>query len=170
MRRRKWIPCPMWVTARHTQDSKSSRWPGDYSPSIPTLLSPDGPLKLYLCLCHSSTVRRCVCWTVCPYLLSLPMASGGLQNAFSYYLHESTPGVYLALQNKKYTSSCFYADLHKWRRDWISSCCPEMTRSPPACIYLPCSIISPNAISSQYKTANYSIPFLNAFIPLLIAI
>lgn len=44
---------------------------------------------------------------VCPHLLSVPMASGGLQNAFRYYLNESTPGIQLALQNINYTSSSF---------------------------------------------------------------
>lgn len=70
---RKWVLCPTWVLHTHisinTQDSNSSRWPRDYSPSIPTPPPPpDGPLKLCLCLCHSSTVPGCLLtWSVLTY-------------------------------------------------------------------------------------------------------
>lgn len=53
------IPRPTWAspTSINTQDSFSSRWPGDYSPSVPTPPPSSADLlpKLYLDRWHSST-------------------------------------------------------------------------------------------------------------------
>lgn len=81
------IPCPTWagLTSINTQDSFSSRWPGDYSPSIPTLIlhrpAPEALLGS-LAFQHSAsvywpgvlppTLRTCSCrWPTLSYLPSL---------------------------------------------------------------------------------------------------
>lgn len=85
---------------------------------------------------------------VCPHLLPLPVASGGLQNALSDSLRGSTPDLHLALQNKNVVHLYVFVAHY-------------------------CRVISANAVSPQYPDltlANDSTPLPYAFIPLLIAV
>lgn len=82
------VPRPTWAspTSINTQDSFSSRWPGDYSPSVPTPPPSSADLlpKLYLDRWHSgtalnwpgvfpSTLLTCGCrWPPLPFHLSFP--------------------------------------------------------------------------------------------------
>lgn len=109
-------PCESHThTSINTQDSNSSRWPGDYSPSIPTPSPPDRPLELYLCPCHSSTVPPdcLLTWSVLTYS--------------PYLWHQ----VVITFVNVHQAFILHYTGCSS--RYWTPRCYLDMTNSPPAC-------------------------------------
>lgn len=123
---------PMWAAVQHThtytsittQDRKSSRWHGDYFPSIPTPASTDWPLKLCLHPCHFTTVcasvlADLVCLHLCPHLVAYKMVLVITLNGWIQTRPLKKKNI-----NKISTSSSFCADLL------------QMPDSRPARIYL----------------------------------
>lgn len=130
---------PMWAAVQHThtytsittQDRKSSRWHGDYFPSIPTPASTDWPLKLCLHPCHFTTVcasvlADLVCLHLCPHLVAYKMVLVITLNGWIQTRPLKKKNI-----NKISTSASFCADLLRLNATLLS---PNAWQS--TCTYL----------------------------------